>query len=295
MPSTTDVWEFSDAKVANKGVFARIGHSARLHSVRSAMSSKGSAASKGLALMGVGLRGAASLIPIPIIGSLISSAQAAIEGAIRTHHHTKKLTKNGPVTQADFVKFSLKDISVANLDRYRFKVTDSVEEMTRVGNAFDGKYRIAASTHAPCNADLEYAMAIAQAERRLKIFEDEVAGLLVILNGSAAWAVGARTSIIDYKNQASQKFSDYAQAELNVATTIASTAGGALAVDTINGAHSGCNEFCRLKEQAINTNWDSFRADAAKVVKTLQEPFSPESFLTLNKSSFESASVVENY
>ena len=41
-----DLFSFAKARVANKGIAARIGHSAAFHSVRSALSSKGSGRSR---------------------------------------------------------------------------------------------------------------------------------------------------------------------------------------------------------------------------------------------------------
>ena len=68
-----DIFAYAAKCVENKSVLARIGHSAKLHSVRSAVSSKGSAASKFGALVGAGARATLNAIPIPVVGSLLGA------------------------------------------------------------------------------------------------------------------------------------------------------------------------------------------------------------------------------
>lgn len=301
--STDDIWVFSATNVDNKSILMRIAHSPRLHATRSAFNFKqplgslgskepldskrsfGSLGSKALTVAGIVGRVGLKLIPIPVFGSLLSSVEADVEGRIRTHYHQKK----GPETQADNVKFSLKEISVANLDRFRFKVTDSVDQMKRIGDAYPGKYTIAQKNYSPCDADLELALAIAQAERRLEKFETEVAGLMVILTASTEWAIAVRNSVTDYKNNTSKEFAKNAQAELNMTTTFAEKVYTVHTVDdTALSGHVKCGKFCmHHKINKINSSKDSRRAYLAALVRALQQPFSAESILELNANSFK--------
>ena len=56
-----DIFAYAKKCVDNKTVAARIGHSAKLHSLRSAVSSKGSAASKLSSLGGAAVRAISAL------------------------------------------------------------------------------------------------------------------------------------------------------------------------------------------------------------------------------------------
>lgn len=302
MTATKDVWVYAKAKVDNKGIMARIGHSARLHSIRSAFNSKGSMGSKVLKGLGAVGRAAFSLIPIPVIGSLLSQVEQAVEGKIRSWSHSRHnpgLSEDRRKMLADVtsVKFALKELSVENLDRYRFKVEHSVQEMTSAGTSYATKQPDADAAFKPCDPQLEIALKVAQAERRLEIFEREIGGLLVIMQASQIWAESARTSITTYKNDVSAHFGRIAQSELDFINS-ANTSTPALkaaVMEQIKNRHAACGDFCFQHDNMTETNWDKFRAGAATVVRTCQEPFSAESFLSLNRASFESAKQTDNY
>ena len=194
------------------------------------------------------------------------------------------------------VKFALKEMSVENLDRYRFKVEHSVAVMTAAGAAFNPAQDKAGLANKPCDPQLELALKVAQAERRLEIFEKEITGLMIILEASKQWAQKSRDSVNDYKVQVNAHFARVAAAELalvNAAGTDASAK--ALVMAQIKLNHSACGDFCFQNDNMTETTWDRFRANAADVVRTCQEPFDPESFLSLNRTSFENANQLDNY
>src|SRR5258708_6493170 len=105
-----DIFDYAAKCVANKSVLQRIGHSAKLHSLRSAISGKGSAASKFGSLVGAAARATLNAIPIPAVGSLIASLEQKVEKVIKSQLHGRSLRK--AATAADKVKFTLKELSV---------------------------------------------------------------------------------------------------------------------------------------------------------------------------------------
>ena len=300
MAATKDIWVFAKAKVDNKGVLARIGHSSRLHGIRSAFNSKGSMGSKVLKGLGSAGRAAFNLIPIPVIGALLSQVEQAVEGKIRSWSHSRHnpgLSEDRRKMLSDVidVKFALKELSVENLDRYRFKVEHSVKEMTSVGTNFSSKQTVADDALKPCDPQLELALKVAQAERRLEIFEREIGGLLVVMEASKIWAEKARQSIASYKNDVSVHFGKIAQTELDFINAAATPELKTAAMEQIKNRHASCGDFCFQHDNMTETNWDKFRAGSAAVVRTCQEPFSTESFLSFNQASFESADQRQNY
>ena len=120
------------------------------------------------------------------------------------------------MSDVESVKFALKEINIEVLDRYRWKLEDSVKEMVAESQKYDTKYAKADKDSKPCNAQYELAYAIAQAERRLNKFEREVSGLLAIAQASLVFAEKARVSVIDYKNQASLNFAASADTEVKI-------------------------------------------------------------------------------
>jgi len=289
MPLDTNIWKYAAEKVDNKGVLARIGHSSRFHSVRSAVNSKGSFGSKLLKGLGAVGRASFSLIPIPIIGGLLSSAEQAVESKIRSWSHDRHQKTGEPIN----VKFALKEASVENLDRYRFKVEHSMQEMKDAGTKF-GLIDPTSPTDSLCNPSLEMAMKVAQAERRLRIFQTEILKLKTIMEASYTWSETVSTSLDGYKKQVTDHFLGIATSEA-AALTAGLPAEQAAAVAALKLKHANCSGFCPYKENIAGGAWADFRAGAAAVVRELQAPFSPDNFLSANKASFESANQLDNY
>jgi hypothetical protein len=293
------IWDFVADKVKNKGFLDRVWHSARFHSVRSATKSPGSFGSKLLGGLGAIGRASFNLIPIPVFKDVLGQIEGAIEKKARAYFHRHR--RAGAQSAYEEVKFDLKEISVENLDRYRFKVNDSWTELKEYVPIYSAEAANAAAAGSQCVAQLSLAMKVAQAERRLEIFEREVAGLLVILESSKSWAASVRTSVTAVKNTAN---TDIAAASAGEAALLnaAVTAGDKLvAANEIKSRHINCcsstftTDFCSQREAVINSNWDKFRAGAAAVTRELQEPFSAESFLSMDRTNFENADRVGNY
>ncbi len=130
-----DIFVFARQRVDNKGIGSRIKNSAKFHSLRSALSSKGSFASKGLSVVAMGVRSAFKLIPIPIIGDLLGAAEKAIEGKVRGYHRSKRLGEATKVqNMEEKVKFTwlTRDVSPYLVDRYSERKESAEELMRRV-------------------------------------------------------------------------------------------------------------------------------------------------------------------
>jgi hypothetical protein len=288
--ATKDIWVYAAYKVANKSLLQRVAHSSRFHSLRSAVSSRGSFGSKFLSgLTAVG-RGAFNLIPIPIIGSLLSQAESAIEAKFRTYLHSNHV-KRATVGDAEYVKFQLKDASVADLDRYRWKVTESVTAMQTAGGTYSDKWYASNNTGNVCDPNVEFALAIAQAERRIDIFTKKCGELKALMEASIAWAEGAQASVVDYKNQARERF--LGQARFEQEYMRGNVASGHTEIMAL---HAHCNsDFCIHKNNKINTTGDRVLSGLAEVVSGLSAPFTADVWLAADHTSFEHGSRVANY
>lgn len=296
MPVENNIFLFAADKVENKGFFSRIGHSARFHSLRSAVNSKGSAGSKFLKVLGAGARASFSLIPIPILGSLLQSAEQAAESKLRTWVHGRNIKDKKNYKGVLDVKFALKDISVDSLDRYRFKVTHAVDEMVAAQKDFQERRTSYTEIGMRCDAQLQFAMAIMQAQRRVTIFENAVVDLKILMIACEEWVQASKTSVTDYQNQARQAFLDMELEDKAIADGgLRSPLAKSEAERAIFMRHHSCEDFCSQRDNKVGGNLDKFRAGAAAVIRELTDPFSPETFLSANRTSFESANQVENY
>lgn len=292
---TTDVWKYAAAKVSNKGILSRVAHSGRFHGIRSAVNSKGSFGSKALgALTAVG-RASLGLIPIPVIGSLIATAQSAIEGKVRTYLHKKHTEGKVASSDPEYVKFSLKEASVEDLDRYRFKVEHAVAECNKALMTWGTIKAAAESSGGRCNAKLELAMAIEQANRRMDIFDKSVLELETLMRVSREWSEQLRASLRAGTDSAKAEFTTLYAAEAALLNSAVTPDARAQATSDMMRYHANCGDFCVVKGANVNTTWDSIRSNLAAATREVSSPFLNDSLLSLNKSSFEAEDQRENY
>ena len=294
---TLDIWVAAQAAVDNKSFFSKVAHMGALHKYRSAVSSSGSFKSKAAALMGTAAKSLFSLIPLPAVGSILSAAQGVIESKVRVKLHQSHNPKMAAehrkmMSDVESVKFALKEINIEVLDRYRWKLEDSVKEMVAESQKYDTKYAKADKDSKPCNAQYELAYAIAQAERRLNKFEREVSGLLAIAQASLVFAEKARVSVIDYKNQASLNFAASADTEVKICNLGHSLSEKEEMKMVLLSTHANCDKFCYYHNALASSQYSgnpsagpaSYISDTAKYVsQTLKEPYSTESFLSVYK------------
>jgi hypothetical protein len=193
MTTPQDVFTWARKYNNNKDTFDRIWHSPTFDSLRSAMNSRGSAASKGLALVTTVGRAALSLIPIPVLGAVLQNVEQSVEGRIRSYFHSKKVPAGDATTFAgqdltNFVKFNLKELpSSADLDRYRRKVEDAAEELNRRIQSFDSDRQAALTTSSPCDAFANVALAATQLDRRVFKLRKATTDLRILLDATDRW------------------------------------------------------------------------------------------------------------
>lgn len=281
------IWDYADQRVNNKSVAARIKHSPKLHALRSALSSKGSAMSKGAAVGTMLLRLGISAIPIPSIAtSLINVAQQAVEKKLRSHLHQKKLV-GGPVTEEENVKFKLKELSVDDLDRYRWKLREAMEQLNQKAMMIDANYGTKQGERKPCDAWLDLAEAIAQAERRYNILSLSAGGLKTAMDEAINWSNKQAEVINTFKNSVGSKFKDAIESEEAEASRAERTKPGG-AEEFLNGRHANCSSYCHWNEVAAteNAQWTAIKSKLALITKTIADPVGVEMFLATNADPY---------
>ncbi|NND60923.1 MAG: hypothetical protein HKN49_11720 [Gammaproteobacteria bacterium] len=277
-----DIFKYAESRVANKGVLARIGHSPKLHAARSALTSKGSAASKALSLVGVGARASLNAIPIPALGGILGKLEQAVESKIRSWHHNRR----GQATNtADQVKFQLKELSVDGLDRYRKKVEMAVKDLNKTSAAFDRSVTKQQGRHATCDAYLELAKASEQATRRLKKLRMTVMAIQESLNLTLDWAnevehgrtpgtVPTPNSVNGVKNAARKMILEQMKIEMDLAEKADTTMQAGMKDAFILEYHGKCEQWCCFRASGKSDDWATFKDYSAQVTRFLIEPFS---------------------
>lgn len=289
-----DIFLYAEGRVNNKGILARIGHSPKLHSARSATRSKGSLASKVLGLAGVAGRAGLNAIPVPAVGGLIGKIEQAVEGKIRSWHHKRR--GRGATSIDDQVKFSLKELSVENLDRYRKKVEMAVNDLNKASARFNDEVKKKQNSHATCDAYLDLAKAAEQASRRLRILRETVEGLQASLHLTNAWAnkvefglPGATTykplpqSVLGVKNSAREIILEQAGIEFGLfekAHQTMNTTGGGMAEEFLAEYHGKCGQWCCFRAEGKPDNYQNAKKRLAEVTRFLTDPFTIEDVIS---------------
>ncbi len=272
-----DIFEFARARMNNKSVAMRVRNSPKLHAWRSAMKTKGSFASKGAGVLTTGLRLGLSQIPIPgIITDLLAVAQQAIEQRIRSHLHTHR---SGPQTREQHVKFALKELSVEELDRYRWKLKDAYDTLNVKIAASDALYLQKLTEHKPCHAWLEVAEAFAQVERRYEILNDACTGLIATLAETKKWAKGIGGTLKKSKKDIAKKFGEVVDSELDTHDALEQKRTGSGDLE-FTSRHEKCTDWCFYNNIRVDENetWASIKNKLALVARTIADPLDVETF-----------------
>ncbi len=241
-----EIWKYAQERVENKSVVMRVKHSPKLHALRSALSSKGSAMSKGAAVGTMLLRLGVSAIPVaPIVNTLINTAQQAVEKHLRSHLHKKRLA--GATTDEDKVKFDLKELSVDDLDRYRWKLKEAIDQLNQKVSGIDAVYAAKQKESKPCDAWLELAEALAQAERRARILDTSAGGLKASMEECLKWSSKQMDAINKFKTDLGSKFKDAINAEAAEADKLTKTMPPGSPQEFLQKRHLSCSNYCHVQ------------------------------------------------
>lgn len=279
MAFNEDPFAQARAEVANKSMGDQIAHSGIFHSLRSAFSSGGSAASKGAgAVVGVGKLFLA-LIPVPIVGAVVGAAVDVINGKIRGGLHDSRIAnaaskiadpnasaEERAAANADYVKFSIKELTVENLDRYRWKVARSFEELNAGLTAYN-------NSNQSCDDMYAFALLYEQVERRKQKLTDELQKFVDVTNAVNQWIIDLNSTqgalLISAKNAIAEK----TRRDIGAMQGLVSTnPAHATQIQQIKAAHAGCEKWCCVKRQAKydpNTNWETLKTYSGKVANLL--------------------------
>jgi hypothetical protein len=281
-----DLFVYAARRVANKPLLTRVGHSAKFHSLRSAISSPGSGLSKSVGLATATGRAALGLITpvVPGLTSFVSLIAQCTEKWARKKLHATRLDnamKEGNLEET--VKFTLKDLSVEELDRYRWKVKEACDALSKCTKTLVSE-REAGSE---CNYYLELAIKAEQATRRINKLRERCDHIYAVLVVTYDWlnkcqygdsSSGAATGGVDgFKNQILARLQsqfDEAQAPQNQNEEYK---------QILNSDHYACKEWCWVKnvEKDDSKLVMDIRNHLAETGKWVSSPFTVQDTISI--------------
>jgi hypothetical protein len=264
MSFNPDPFAQAKAEVGNKSVGSQIAHSGLFHNVRSAFSSTGSGASKGLGLvLGVGKLFLA-LIPVPIVGAIVGAAADAINDKVRGARREANLAK--AVLTEDQVKFEIKDLTIENLDRYRWKVKHAIEELNQGITAYN-------SSGQTCDDMYSFALLVEQLERRKTKLKVETAKLKKIVDLVDTWITEVETTQGPLCTTASNLVKEKARSEIALMSPLQETNPQHQAqIAAYKATHATCKKWCYFKKEVKykpSEGWGDFKRYAGEASRFL--------------------------
>jgi hypothetical protein len=189
-----NLWLYARTYVDNKGVMTRIGHSPVFRTPRAIFKSlrKGewtAAGSKIARSAMAGLKGTLNHIPIPFVGALTAAFVTKLERIAWQHRYASKHEKamGAGGTADEQIKFRLKISDVGDLDNHRRKLTDAFAEHNTAASNLAAAYGQNSKTGKVCDVFVDYALTVAQFERRMSLLNTEIFNLLAIVVDVADW------------------------------------------------------------------------------------------------------------
>lgn len=274
MGNNDNLMEYARSLVDNKSVFTRVANSSTFHSVRSASKSSGSGASKGAAVALAVAKKAMQLIPIPVLGDLAAEVTGIVERKVRKGLHERNLKK--ATTSQDKVKFKLKDLSVEEFDRYRWKLQDAVKELQKAQMKFKATPDTAADV---CNPHLELAVAVAQASRRHARLTELCETMLGTMLEAIDWANEVNVGIKKAEADLIKAFQEQVNQDLELS---------ALPFYDPSFRHGGCSSsYCYFKGVQQLNNSGRLKQLAISCANELSELAKPDLYYSLKENPYK--------
>jgi len=258
MSFKADPFEQAKDEVNNKRMGAQIAHSQLFHSMRSAFSSKGSFASKAAgAAVGAGKLFLA-LIPVPIVGPIVGAVIDAVEGKVRSNKHQENLANAQEAEEK--AKFMIKELTVENLDRYRWKLSHAYEELNTAIKTYNDSQQT-------CDDLYNFALVYAQLERRKNKLDDELKQFQDVVDLVKEWKEKSdKTSdITTHKEKIKTKTKEYIEDLNKIVNNDEKFA--------FMAKHSSCSQWCCVKKSAQydpNTDWEKIKQYSGMVANALR-------------------------
>jgi hypothetical protein len=193
-------------------------------------------------------------IPVPIVGAIVGATVDAINSKVRSAHHDHNFKK--ATTDEEKAKFSIKELTVENLDRYRWKLAHAFEELK------DGVTVYNASNQ-NCDDMYKFALLYQQLERRKDKLDKELKKFKDVITYVEAWkAEVERThgaAVVTARNQINAK-TTLEITKLN--SFVPSNPADATKIAEFMAAHASCSQWCYCKKTAKydpNTNWSQVK------------------------------------
>jgi len=192
-----NIWDLGFQAANNPGVAKQFLHSATITSARRTLTKKA-----GLARLGVKVASkATSFIPVPYVGDVINKGMSIASTKIRSWAIKRK---KGAADSTDpslekLVKFSVKDLDISDLDRYRRKVKEAQDDFQKAVANFGETMGKNMASDEVCKAFFDVAEKRGYLVRRLIKMQARTAAVVEIMRLTDKWCAEVTKSLNDWQ------------------------------------------------------------------------------------------------
>ena len=179
--SDRNLWELGAKLAENPSMWTRVKHSSKGTSIRRV--GKVSNIPKALAKGGAFVL---KQVPIPVVRDILS---AAVDKAyeIGKNYHRKKKQIDTATSSKDKTKFGWKEMNVQDMDRYRWKVVDSMKDLNNTSDKFSSNIAKYTEQGKVCDAFVRLTRDYSYACKRSKKLRVKALAILELTNQTMLW------------------------------------------------------------------------------------------------------------
>lgn len=196
-----NMWALGAELVENPSLWTRIKHSKDGSFFRRAKSKKGSTAFSVVKKAGVL---SLKLVPVPVVKDLLSAAFDKAADASKQYYRDKKLGDRSALNRIDKVKFGWKELDVQDMDRYRWKVADSVKSLNDAAQKFNQSVPAIEEKQDICDEWIKVTKAHAYAVRRSQKLRSRAETIKALCEQTIAWLDESDNKIRDWKTSSAR-------------------------------------------------------------------------------------------
>jgi hypothetical protein len=198
------------------------------------------------------------------VGAIVGAAADAINGRVRSGLHGNHLEQGA--SNADIAKFGIKELTVENLDRYRWKVAHSFEELNKGIAIYN-------NSEQNCDDMYNFALLYEQVQRRKQRLTSELQKFTDVINAVNKWIAELENIQGQELKKARNIITQKTHKDITKLTRLVQhNPADSIHIANYIALHAGCTKWCCIKKQATydpNTRWETMKSHAGEVANFL--------------------------
>ncbi len=206
MDAQRNMWSLGFQAANNPSVAKQFLHSPTIHGLRREFGKKAGFLRTGQKI----INKATGFIPVPYVADLINKAMDIAASRVRSYRIRQK---KGAADSTDpslekLVKFTIKELNVSEMDRYRLKIKEAQEDFAKATQKLSADLDKYTADHKMCSAFFKVAEKRGYVVRRLVKMRAKTAALREICAQTEKWCAEVESNVNGWQRDNSTKWKD---------------------------------------------------------------------------------------